>query len=184
MTRIQSLWNTPRVLDVIEESLFRKPGRPSEAFGLEAYRELLMLYAIANEFVDLPLQPNFDQTDMPGSENPALSSALEQETTVVPPTELQPLSASAVHGVDAEELPVAIEGDFSAGQTAGMNLDVDLTDSWVGVDSLDTDDTIILKSRNPGTFQPPSSAWLDFDLSDIKPAVVDAGDAEEVIKGR
>ena len=185
MTRIQSLWNTPRVLDVIEESLFRKPGRPAEAFGLEAYRELLLLYAIANEFIDSPRQPNFDLTDLTGSDNDGSSPARGRETDMaVPPTELQALSASVVYGVGAEEMPVAIQGVLRAPQTAGVGLDIDLTDSWLGFDSPDTDDTVILPSRKPGAFQPASSAWLDFDLSDIGPAVLDAGDAGRVVKVR
>ena len=178
MTRIQSLWDTPRVLDVIEESLFRKPGRPAEAFGLEAYRELLLLYAIANEFIDSPLQPNLDQTHSPGSDTRGTSPALGRETaTVVALTELQPLSASAVYGVGDEEMPATIPGGLKAPKMVDMGLDIDLTDSWLGVDSPDADHTVILPSRKPGAFQPASSAWLDFDLSDIAPAVVDAGDA-------
>ena len=185
MTRIQSLWNTPRVLDVIEESLFRKPGRPAEAFGLEAYRELLLLFAIANEFIDSPLQPSFDQTDLPRHHNGSASTALGRDTaTAEPLTELQALSGSAVYGLSDEGIPAFIQDGFQAPPTPGMGLDIDLTDSWVGVDSLDTDDTIVLKSRKPGTFQPPSSAWLDFDLSDIGPTVVDAGDTGGIIKGR
>ena len=185
MTRIQSLWNTPRVLDVIEESLFRKPGRPAEAFGLEAYRELLLLYAIANEFIDSPLQPNFDQAHSPGSDNGGSSSAFGQEiATAEPLTELQALRASAVYGVSDEEMPVSIQDGLGAPQTAGMGLDIDLTDSWLGVDSPDSDETVIFPSRKRGTFQPASSAWLDFDLSDIGPAAADAGDAGGVINGR
>lgn len=188
MTRIQSLWNTPRVLDVIEESLFRKPGRPAEAFGLEAYRELLLLFAIANEFIDSPRQPSFDPTDLPGSDNDGSSPAFEQRTAmVVPLTELQTLSASAVYGVGDEELPIAIQGGLKAPKTAGMGLDIDLTDSWLGVSSPDADQTVVFPSRNRGAFQPASSAWLDFDLSDIGPAVVDAddaGNADGVVKGR
>ena len=52
LSRITSLWPTPRVLDVIEESIFRKPGQGSQVFDLEAYRELLMLYAVAKELVE------------------------------------------------------------------------------------------------------------------------------------
>ncbi len=188
MTRIQSLWNTPRVLDVIEESLFRKPGRSAEAFGLEAYRELLLLFAIANEFIDSPRQPNFDPTDLPGSDNGGSSPVFEQEIAmVVPLTELQTLSASAVYGVGDEELPTAIQNSLRAPKTAGLGLDIDLTDSWLGVSSPDADHTVVLPSRNRGAFQPASSAWLDFDLSDIGPAVVDAdnaGNADGVVKGR
>ena len=188
MTRIQSLWNTPRVLDVIEESLFRKPGRPAEAFGLEAYRELLLLYAIANEFIDSPLQPNLEQTDLPASDAGGSSPAFGQESAAVAPlTELQPLSASAVYRVSEEELPMAIQGGFRPPKAAGRGLDIDLTDSWLGVDSPDSDETVILPSRKRGTFQPASSAWLDFDLSEIGPAAADtddAGDAKGIVKRR
>lgn len=50
LSRIVALWPTHRVLDVIEESIFRKPGLPgAEPFSLEAYRELVLLYHIARE---------------------------------------------------------------------------------------------------------------------------------------
>lgn len=50
--RIQALWPQPRVLDVIEKSIFREPGDPeTEMFDLEAYRELLLLHAIAKDMI-------------------------------------------------------------------------------------------------------------------------------------
>lgn len=53
MSRIEALWPSAKVLEVIEESIFRKPGTgDGEAFDLEAYRELLLLYAIAKDVVD------------------------------------------------------------------------------------------------------------------------------------
>lgn len=52
MSRIVALWPSEKVLSVIEESIFRKPGRDSQAFDLEAYRELLLLYSVAREIVD------------------------------------------------------------------------------------------------------------------------------------
>jgi hypothetical protein len=51
-TRIQALWPEPRVLDVIEQSIFRDAGSAEgEVFDLEAYRELLLLHAIAKDLV-------------------------------------------------------------------------------------------------------------------------------------
>lgn len=184
ISRIQSLWNTPRVLDVIEESLFRKPGRPAEAFGLEAYRELLLLYAIANEIIDSPREPDFDPTDLPVSPNGGFSNSSGRDTeTVESFTELQPLSASAVYGLSAD-MPVTTPGGLTASRTGRVGLDVDLTDPWLGVDSPDGDDTVILPARKPDAFQPASSAWLDFDLSDIGPATNDADATDGIIKGR
>jgi pilus assembly protein FimV len=184
ISRIQSLWNTPRVLDVIEESLFRKPGRPAEAFGLEAYRELLLLYAIANELTDSPREPDFDPTDLPVSPNGGFSSGSGRETEAAESfTELQALSASAVYGVGAD-MPMTTPGSLTASRTGRVGLDIDLTDAWLGVDSPDSDDTVILASRKPDAFQPAGSAWLDFDLSDIGPATNDADAADGIIKTR
>lgn len=52
LSRIQALWPEPRVLDVIESSIFRENTDPdAEVFDLEAYRELLLLHAIAKEVI-------------------------------------------------------------------------------------------------------------------------------------
>jgi hypothetical protein len=78
--RIQALWPSSKVLDVIEESIFRMPELDAKPFDLEAYRELMLLYAIAKEVsiddgdsgqslvdFDLPIDDTsvFDRT-MPG----------------------------------------------------------------------------------------------------------------------
>lgn len=52
LSRIEALWPSRKVLEVIEESVFRRPGQPGEAFSLEAYRELLLLHHIAREILD------------------------------------------------------------------------------------------------------------------------------------
>lgn len=51
LTRIEALWPSPKVLEVIEESILRKPVSSADTFDLEAYRELLLLYAVAKELV-------------------------------------------------------------------------------------------------------------------------------------
>ena len=51
-SRIQALWPQPRVLDVIERSIFRDADdEKGEVFDLEAYRELLLLHAVAKEMI-------------------------------------------------------------------------------------------------------------------------------------
>ncbi|QCB45316.1 tetratricopeptide repeat protein [Hydrogenophaga sp. PAMC20947] len=66
--RIQALWPQPRVLDVIEKSIFKEPNDPDgEVFDLEAYRELLLLHAVAKEMIsrdiaELPEQVDFEHT--------------------------------------------------------------------------------------------------------------------------
>ena len=49
MARIQALWPNPKVLSVIEESIFRSPELDARPFDLLAYRELMLLYAIAKD---------------------------------------------------------------------------------------------------------------------------------------
>lgn len=50
--RIQALWPQPKVIDVIEQSIFRDTSdADAEVFDLDAYRELLLLHAVAKEIV-------------------------------------------------------------------------------------------------------------------------------------
>jgi len=52
LSRICLLWPSPRVLQVIEESLFGNPHQPSAiTFDLHASRDLLLLYSLAKEVV-------------------------------------------------------------------------------------------------------------------------------------
>jgi hypothetical protein len=92
LTRIESLWPTPKVLDVLEESIFRKPDSRSEVFSLAAYRELLLLHSVAKKIIARPAGPGEN-----GGE-PATASALDAltalpRTTSFGPTSIQPLSA-------------------------------------------------------------------------------------------
>jgi hypothetical protein len=91
LTRIESLWPTPKVLDVLEESIFRKPDSRSEVFSLAAYRELLLLHSIAKKIIARPAGPGEN-----GGET-ATASALDAlsapRTTSFGPTSIQPLSA-------------------------------------------------------------------------------------------
>lgn len=51
--RIEAVWPSRRVFGIIEDALFREPGNPAEVLDLEAYRELLLLYAVAREINEL-----------------------------------------------------------------------------------------------------------------------------------
>ncbi|MEO7954312.1 MAG: hypothetical protein ABIR35_09530 [Polaromonas sp.] len=71
MTRIVALWPTPKVLEVIEESTFRKPDSKSEVFSLAAYRELLLLHAIAKKVVTPSASPKLAARNTVGKPAPA-----------------------------------------------------------------------------------------------------------------
>jgi hypothetical protein len=88
LSRIVALWPSQRVMTVIEESIFRKPGLAgAEPFTLEAYRELVLLYNIARD-----IAPTDDSLGMP----------LDYQPTDFPSTSLQLLNS-----LDAAERPRA-----------------------------------------------------------------------------
>lgn len=53
LLRVQAVWPTRKVFQVLEDALFREPGNPAEVLTLEEYRELLLLHAVGREIVDL-----------------------------------------------------------------------------------------------------------------------------------
>ena len=69
LSRIEALWPSPKVLEIIEESIFRRPDESAEAFDLEAYRELLLLYSVAREIIspEKPARHDMLKFDLPDS---------------------------------------------------------------------------------------------------------------------
>ncbi|MFN3914216.1 MAG: FimV family protein [Aquabacterium sp.] len=77
--RLQALWTTPsRAMDVLERSLTR-PDDQVETFDLPAYRELLILYAVARDLAEREQQ--FDAVDLllPVTESPTLGDEAHDE---------------------------------------------------------------------------------------------------------
>ena len=118
LSRIVALWPTPKVLEVIEESIFRKPDSKSEVFSLAAYRELLLLHAIAKKVVE-PVavrKPN------------ARNEAVEHRPSAYASTTTQPLFA---HLQDLPKLygfgPADKKADPTRPQASRhLGLDIDL----------------------------------------------------------
>lgn len=92
LTRIESLWPTPKVLDVLEESIFRKPDSRSEVFSLAAYRELLLLHSIAKKIIAPPAEP-VRSAGGPATPSAPNTPAVLPVTTGFGPTNILPLSA-------------------------------------------------------------------------------------------
>ena len=104
MSRIEALWPSPKVLEVIEDSIFNRPENDDEAFNLAAYRELLMLYSVAKEIISSDIRPasksekagragrlgQSGKFDLPVT---SIDRADSQPVEFVP-TSMQPLSAS------------------------------------------------------------------------------------------
>ena len=126
LSRIEALWPSPKVLEVIEESLFRKPDTKAEAFNLEAYRELLMLYSVAKEIIspESTAQVPVKKFYLPNGR--AESGHLQPMTFLS--TAIQPLLASAEmnHQVDEDLNTVPLMASVIQPLSLRLGLDIDL----------------------------------------------------------
>lgn len=114
-SRIEALWPQPKVLDVIEQSIFRAPGdddMEAEVFDLEAYRELLLLHSIAKDMISRDV-------------------AKSAKAGGFAHTSLQPLKAASkvVAGAGAESAGRNTEPmDIMPQASPNLGLDIDLSD--------------------------------------------------------
>ena len=114
MSRIEALWPSPKVLEIIEDSIFKRPENDAEAFNLTAYRELLMLYSLAKEIISLDIKPASasDRAGRAGRAGQArkfdlpVTSADRADSQPVEfvPTSIQPLSASIDESTSAKSV--------------------------------------------------------------------------------
>ncbi|GAB3757987.1 hypothetical protein GCM10028796_02950 [Ramlibacter monticola] len=107
--RILALWPAPEVLGVIEESIFRRPGLPgAESFSLEAYRELVLLYHIAQEVSQpAPAEEVPETTVHDTSVRPLELVARERPDVDLELLMVPPSSVRLGVDIDLDELPKA-----------------------------------------------------------------------------
>ena len=128
LSRIEALWPSPKVLDIIEESLFRRPDTDAEAFNLEAYRELLLLYSVAKEIISPESQaliaPKFDLPDRPDDSGHSRPMTFKS-------TAIQPLSANLAanqQAVGQNELTQTLAVSTIPPASQRLGLDINLND--------------------------------------------------------
>lgn len=138
LSRITQLWGTPRVLKVIEDSLFEEAKPGSITFDLEASRELLLLYGIASEALSGTARENIG-AGFPSTMRTPLVSA--------PPSETEPVPLAAL---DQLNWPPSLLPDHVAAAP-----DIDLGD--LAPDSLLPDDLDFSLSLPPAP-PPPEAA--------------------------
>jgi hypothetical protein len=192
MSRIEALWPSPKVLEIIEESLFRRPDANSDAFNLEAYRELLMLYSVAKEIIspepkDGVAGKKFDLPDRP-------DDSTDSRPMTFMSTAIQPLSASVAvheqggHQLDTEPLMASVIPPASL--RLGLDIDLDglsapSVQAGLKVDSdaqffanFDAGAAAALPAADPAQSQPEKAApdadnLIDFDIFDVPTAAPD-----------
>ena len=157
--RIQALWPQPRVLDLIERSIFRddQDGR-TEVFDLEAYRELLMLHAMAKDIIQ--------RGDVPAKPEPGVGF----QHTAMQPLRLSPTAQTESQQADAvAKTPPA---------SSNLGLDIDLDDlesppefqpSMPVLSPMEESTKPPLQAAH--AVEPPASMsnWLDFEVIDFEP---------------
>ena len=134
MSRIEALWPSPKVLEIIEESIFRRPETNAEAFNLEAYRELLMLYSVAKEIITpepkavakVDKSPKPNKFDLP--QTPA--DSVDSQPMGFMSTSIQPLSASIdkLHAVHSGALTGPLLMFTVPPASLNLGLDLDLSE--------------------------------------------------------
>ena len=157
-SRIQALWPQPRVLDLIERSIFRDDqDERTEVFDLEAYRELLLLHAMAKDIIHR-------------GESPAKPDAPEGfQHTAMQPLKLGAGLQSAVQGDADPKLPPA---------SASLGLDIDL-DEFDQVPDFQPSMPVIsppeefpklAPMQGVHAVEPPASMsnWIDFEVVDFE----------------
>ena len=131
LSRIQSLWPTPAVLDLIECSIFRQStDHAEEVFDLEAYRELLLLYGIAREII----APDSMMGNMGGQ---SIFGFLGDESPTAGPssTVMQPLVAQTRESRERDDVALLaavmplvgdIDNEHRSSESVPEQVDIDL----------------------------------------------------------
>jgi hypothetical protein len=166
LTRIAALWPSPKVMDVIEESIFRKPGgEGAEPFDLEAYRELVMLYNLGREVVaDEPPASRRGQDSGPGSSF--------NETSMQPLSVSRSGSAPVREGQGGRESGPDSDADSIMDSTPGQTGMGDVSDMididsmlFSGEDTRTGPPTTGSDFLDPQVPRPSPRLGLDIDLS-------------------
>ena len=181
-SRIQALWPQPRVLDLIEQSIFRdSTDSNTEVFDLEAYRELLMLHAIAKDLIQRDSNPpraagDFQHTAMqplkaagntaPAASRPVRAASDQQHTQPMALGDTPPASSRLGLDINLDDLSEMAQFEAS------------LPEVGVPVEAS-------AKPTQPADFdiRPGEDNLIDFEVIDFDPSQ-DPADDEKPNGGR
>lgn len=169
-SRIQSLWPQPRVLDLIEESIFRDVSDDEvEVFDLEAYRELLLLHAIAKDLVKRDDRPHggVQHSEFGHTSMQPLRAQGRRESYPVTNSRL-PMDEMA-GGRNTE--PMGLDALVPASSHIGLDINLnDLSEFSAFEASLPEVSPPVEPTAKPLDVQePPLSNLIDFEVLDFMP---------------
>lgn len=165
-SRIQSLWPQPRVLDLIEESIFRNAQDDEvEVFDLEAYRELLLLHAIAKDLIQ---------------RDPRSSPQSEFLHTSMQPLKVQAARAAAAAAMGVQDdgrggrntQPMGLDALIPASSNLGLDINLDDLSEFSAFEaSLPEVLPAVQPTAHPGAagLDAAPSNLIDFEVLDFMP---------------
>ena len=126
---IVSVWHTDVVLKVIEDFVFRQPGRFTEALDLEAHRELLLLHSIAKDLSESKKMKAdaIDQASQQTIRLQASAKASALQSGIFNQTIPQKLALVIDDGRLDIECSGKSSGEFQKPSGSLIGLDIDLT---------------------------------------------------------
>lgn len=156
LRKIEAVWGMPEVLNLLEDMVRRTPKTQTGPFTLGAYRELLLLHAVAMAETDSALMP--PRLDVADRQSGWTSNfgALQQSAVDLNPVPFAPIAPTPTqrHGGGGFK-PVGGPADQASTYDLDIDLDLDLTRS--------------APDTRPWAPQAVNSNMVDFDLFD--PAV-------------
>lgn len=186
LTRIEALWPSSKVLDIIEESIFRSPDTTATAFDLEAYRELLLLYAVAKEIINPHAVAKDEEWHSSDNALDPVSGGAVGRSAKFAVTSIQPLP-SVVVGKEQRAVISSFDLDGPPA-SSDLGLDLDLTDFSDDTSDLTADSKPNATAPSPAAQVPEAPPYLvsgmgnliDFDAFDYS---VDTSKAKPGTKG-
>lgn len=168
-SRIQALWPQPRVLDLIEQSIFRdSTDSNTEVFDLEAYRELLMLHAMAKDLIQRDSNPPRAASDFQHTAMQPLKAAGNAAPTVSKPVRS---AADQQH-----TQPMALGDTPPASPRLGLDINLDDLSEMAQFEASLPDVEVPVepsaKPTQPADFdiRPGESNLIDFEVIDFDPS--------------
>jgi tetratricopeptide (TPR) repeat protein len=154
LARITALWGSADGITLVEDLIFRRPDadEAAQTFDLEAYKELLLLFAVA-----LEVSEGDDEGFVVSGPDSAFASMGAAPLTVPPTLDDEPATVPPEASVSLPPLP---ELDSLPSSTGGsVDIDLVLSDSMVApIESLP-------KARPPQAAAPVDNS-IEFDLFD------------------
>lgn len=162
LSRIAALWPSPKVMDVIEEAIFRKPGlAEGKPFDLEAYRELVMLYNLGRDVVQPETIAGQEQL-LPDAPASSFFATAMQPLSISPDSRLAGVADRATLEENTDVIDITNVGELAALSDMGLNVDSMLLDE-------EGPDTRLGELPDPRMPRPSPRLGLDIDLTGPPP---------------